>query len=281
MDNLKYKYVAANGTELAYVEAGQGDPVVFVHGGLQDYRIWNAHVAVFAKRYRVIAYSRRNHFPNAVSGEGTPDVAADIHGEDLAALLKELGLSRAHILGHSSGAHTALFCAANHLGLIRTLAVNEPNATGLLMTASGGAEIMEEFISRFAPAREAFRNRDLERALRLFADAVGGPGTYDRRSEGDRRMMMDNALAHAADAATTRPRPVFTCEMARRITVPTLLSNGARSPEFFHRIIDELERCLTNRERITIPGASHTVPGENPQGYDEAVLAFLAKNTMR
>ncbi len=272
------KHVPANGTELAYVEVGQGDPVVFVHGGLQDYRMWNAHAAVFAARYRVIAYSRRNHFPNAVSGDGTPDGAADIHGEDLAALIKGLGLTRVHIVGHSSGAHTALFFAAHHPDLIRTLAVNEPNATGLLITASGGAEPMKEFGGRFALAREAFRNRDLERALRLFADAVGGPGTYDRRSEGERRMMMDNALAHVADATTSRPRPVFTREMAQRITVPTLLSNGARSPTFFHRIIDELERCLTKRERMTIPGASHTVPGENPQAYDEAMLAFLAKH---
>lgn len=272
------KRITANGTEFAYVEAGQGDPIVFVHGGLQDYRMWKTHLAVFAKRYRVIAYSRRNHFPNAVSGDGTPDVAADIHGEDLAALVKGLGLSRVHVVAHSCGAHTALFFAANHPDMLRTLVVNEPNATGLLMTASGGAETMKEFGSRFAPAREAFRNGDLERALRLFADAIGGPGTYDRRSEEERRRMRDNALAHVADATTSRPHPDFTCEMARRITAPTLLLNGARSPAFFHRIVDELEHCLATRERITIPGASHTVPGENPQGYDEAVLAFLAKH---
>lgn len=272
------KRFAANGSEFAYVEAGQGDPIVFVHGGLQDYRMWKTHLGVFAKRYRVIAYSRRNHFPNAVSGEGTPDVAADIHGEDLAALVKALGLSRVHVVAHSAGAHTALFFAANHPELVRTLVVNEPNATGLLKTAPDGAEIMKEFGGRFAPAREAFRKGDLEGGLRLFADAVGGPGTYDRRSEEERRMMSDNALAHVADATTSRPRPDFTCEMAQRITAPTLLLNGARSPAFFHRIVDELEHCLAKRERITIPGASHNVPGENPQGYDEAVLAFLAKH---
>jgi len=146
------------------------------------------------------------------------------------------------------------------------------------MTRSDGAEILREFGRRFASAREAFRNRDLERALRLFADAVGGPATYDRRSEGQRRMMMDNALAHVADAVATRPRPIFTCGMARGITVPTLLTNGARSPEFFQRILDELERCLTKCERVTVPGAAHTVPWENPQGYDDTVLAFLAKH---
>ena len=53
-----------HGAEVSYVESGRGDPVVLVHGGLQDYRLWKDHIAAFAKHYRVIAYSGRNHFPN-------------------------------------------------------------------------------------------------------------------------------------------------------------------------------------------------------------------------
>jgi non-heme chloroperoxidase len=268
------KYVAVNGDKLAYVELGQGDPVIFVHGGLQDYRFWNGHLARFANRYRVIAYSRRNYYPNSVSGEGAPDGAADIHGEDLAALVTELHLARIHVVAHSAGAHAVLFFAANHPTLVRTLVLNEPPATGLLLNAAGSPAMLKKFGDRLAPSREAFRDHDLERAGRLFIDAVGGPGTYERRSEAERRMMMDNALAHVADATTSRPRPLFTCEMAQRITVPTLLTTGERSPKFFSRIMDELERCLPNRERLQILGASHTVPGENQQAFDEAVLAF-------
>ena len=271
--------VVANGVEFAYEDSGgTRDPVVFVHGGLQDYRMWELHRSAFAERYRVIAYSRRNHFPNATSGDGTPDAAADIHGADLAAFIQALHLRRPHIVAHSSGAHAALFFAIDHPGLLRTLVVNEPPATGLLIGAPGGAETLASFTSRFAAAREAFRAQDLPRGLRLFADAVGGSGTYDRRSESQRRMMMDNALAHVADATTTRPRPVFNCEMARRIRTATLLSNGERSPDLFHRIVDELERCMSSRERITVAGASHTVPLESPVAYREAVLAFLARH---
>jgi non-heme chloroperoxidase len=80
--------------------------------------------------------------------------------------------------------------------LIRTLVVNEPNATELLMTASDGAGLMKDFGNRFASSREAFRNRDFERALPLFANAVGGPGTCDRRSEAERQMI--EALAFLA-----------------------------------------------------------------------------------
>ena len=95
------KRVSANGTEFAYVELDQGAPVVFVHGGLQDYRTWAGHLPKFAGRYRAIAYSRRNNYPNEVS----PDGAADAHDEDLAAFVRALGLSKVRVVAHSSGAH--------------------------------------------------------------------------------------------------------------------------------------------------------------------------------
>jgi non-heme chloroperoxidase len=271
------KHVSIDGEDFAYVEAGRGDPLVLVHGGLQDYRLWREHISAFAQRYRVIAYSRRNHFPNAVSAEGTPDNAGDLHGKDLAALIAALGLTRPHLVGHSSGALTVLFFAASHPGVARTLVLNEPNAISLLAEAPDGAAAMREFTERFGAARDAFRQRQIDRALPLWADAVSGPGSWARRSEVDRRMNADNALANVADQTTSRPRTPFTCEMAQRIATPTLLTTGERSPTFFHHIVDVLERCLPTRERISIARASHTVPAENPGAYRRAVLAFLAK----
>ncbi|MBR0939359.1 alpha/beta fold hydrolase [Bradyrhizobium jicamae] len=91
-------------------------------------------------------------------------------------------------------------------------------------------------------------------------------------------MNFDNVASYQADATTKRPRPVFTCDMAKKITAPTLLSNAERSPPVFHLVIDQLERCLANRERVEIAASSHTVPWENPDAYDRAVLAFMEKH---
>ena len=169
------KQVSINGVEIAYLDAGKGDPVVFVHGGLQDYRFWEELLPRFAQSFRVIPYSRRNHFPNAVSADDTPDGAGDIHGEDLAALVGALRLQRVHVVAHSSGAVTALFFAIKHPELVRTLALNEPPATGLLASAPDGAAVLREFGAGLGPAREAFRTGDLDRGVRLFVDGVGAP----------------------------------------------------------------------------------------------------------
>ena len=270
--------ISVNGTALSYVEAGQGEPVIFVHGGLQDYRMWAEHLPKFAGYYRAIAYSRRNHFPNDVSPEGLPDAAADTHAEDLAAFVRALGLSKVRIVAHSSGAHAALFFAAKHPDMLVSLALNEPPATGLLAGVPDVADTLKEWGGRQAPAREAAKAGDIKRAIPLFVDAVGGPGAYERRSDADKKMNLDNVASFQADATTKLPRPVFTCEMAKAISVPTLLSGGERSPKFFYLIMDQLERCLPNRERIVVAGSSHTVPSESPEAYDRAVLAFLGKH---
>ena len=272
------KRISANGTELAYVEAGQGEPVIFVHGNLQDYRMWAEHLPKFAGRYRAIAYSRRNHFPNDASPEGMPDGAADAHGEDLAAFVRALGLPRVRIVAHSSGAHAALFFAATQPDMIVSLALNEPTALGLLAGVPNTAEILKEWGSNQAPAREAIKAGDINAGIPLFVDAVGGAGAYDRRSDAHKKMNMDNVASYQADVTTKRPRPVFTCEMARAITAPTLLSDGERSPKFFYLIMDQLESCLPNRERIIVAGSSHTVPSESPDAYDQAVLGFLGRH---
>jgi non-heme chloroperoxidase len=272
------KRISANGTELAYVELGKGDPIIFVHGALQDYRMWSEHLPKFADRYRAIAYSRRNHFPSDVSPDGMPDGAADAHGEDLAAFVRALGLSKVRIVAHSAGAHAALFFAAMHPDMIVSLALNEPPATGLLTGVSNTADMLKEWGSNQAPAREAFKAGDTKAGIPLFVNAVGGPGAYERRSDADKKMNLDNVASSQADATTKRPRPVFTCEMAKAITAPTLLSNGERSPKFFYLIMDQLESCLPNRERIVVAGSSHTVPAENPDAYDQAVITFLGKH---
>jgi non-heme chloroperoxidase len=270
------KFVTIDGDALAYVQTGAGDPLLFVHGGFQDYRMWQSAMREFSRSYRTIAYSRRNHYPNRVDVDGLPDSAADQHGADLEQMVEALGPGPIHLVAHSAGAHAALFFAAKRPDLIRTLVIVEPPAAALLTNADDDVSAMAEFNGRFGQAMAALRGGDVPSAVRLFADAVGGPGTYERRTPSQRAMMIDNVAAHVADARTGRPRPRFTCEMAKRISAPVLLVNGSRSPAFFHHIADRLSACLTNVKRIAID-SSHTVPSENPRAFHQALRTFLGE----
>ena len=80
--------IDVNGARLEYTDAGRGEPLVFVHGSLEDLRIWRRQVELFSAHYRVIAYSRRYHHPNAAPGDGDPVYTASLHAADLADLIE-------------------------------------------------------------------------------------------------------------------------------------------------------------------------------------------------
>jgi non-heme chloroperoxidase len=236
--------------------------------------MWLTHLPAFSSHYRVIAYSRRNHYPNATGPTGTPDYAADVHGTDLAGLVQNLRLGPVNVVAHSAGAHTALFFAARYPALVKSLAIVEPPASGMLTDSPDDIRAAREFLEGFAPALQALRRSDVEPGMRLFADGVGGPGTYDRRTAEQRAIMRDNVNAHVADAKSVRARPIFDCSMASKIWQPVLIISGRRSPAYFHRIVAHLSQCLPNN-RVQVIDSSHTVPNENPSAFDRAVLAFL------
>ena len=100
-------YIDLNGVRLEYVEHGQGDPIVLVHGSLCDFRYWHFQMKPFSQHYRTIAYSRRYHYPNILIGDGR-DYSAKRHAEDLAVLLRGLGLGPVHLVAASYGAYKAL-----------------------------------------------------------------------------------------------------------------------------------------------------------------------------
>ena len=103
--------VYVNGARLEYIDAGRGAPLVFVHGSLEDLRIWRRQFEQFSARYRVIAYSRRYHHPNSTPGDGDPVYTASLHAADLAGLIEALSLAPAHLVASSFGGCVALALA--------------------------------------------------------------------------------------------------------------------------------------------------------------------------
>jgi non-heme chloroperoxidase len=123
--------VSADGLSFAYVEEGSGPPLILVHGSVSDYREWAKQMAPLARRYRVIAYSRRYHWPNEPPGADA-DASPERQVEDLAVIIKALGVAPAHIAGHSFGGAVALRLALRHPELVRSLILIEPGVSGVL-----------------------------------------------------------------------------------------------------------------------------------------------------
>lgn len=107
---------------LAYSVQGAGPALVLVHGDPQDVRDLQADGVALAKAHRVVAYSRRGHFPGTASGP----VAAGVEAEDLKALCQSLGLDRVVLVGRGPGAAAAQRLAASSPRLVRALVLVAP-----------------------------------------------------------------------------------------------------------------------------------------------------------
>jgi len=269
------RFANIGNAELGYIEAGSGEPLVLVHGGLQDYRLWGPYFSLLSSQYRVVAYSRRNHYPNAVDNAGIGTAAAHVHAKDLAALLNALEIPRAHIVAHSAGAYAALIFAAENPARINTLTVNEPPAAALLPKTPEAARAAAMFGKDLEAAREEFRSGRWETGIAKFTDAVNGDGSYLERDAVQRGMMRDNVASSVADATSPRPPGEFICATATGITSPVLITVGEHSPDFFRLIAAQLSKCLPNSRSVAIPNASHSVPIDNPADFSAAFLDFI------
>ena len=273
--------VRVNGVDLHYLEMGKGVPIIFVHGGLDDYRMWEAQLKPFPQRYRVIAYSRRYNYPNN-NPHIRPDHSAVVEADDLAALIKKLKLGRAHIVGHSYGAFTALFLAVRYPELVRTLVLAEPPVMRWAQEKPEGRALFREFMDNlWTPAGEAFRRGDKEQALRVTVKYFAGEGVFDQVPEAQRKYWIGNLREWQALTTSRDAFPALSREIVKRIKAPALMLSGERTLPI-HKFVDgELQPLLLNGERVVLSNASHDMWSEQPEACRRAVLAFLAKRAKR
>lgn len=286
-----YKTVSVNGAELAYLERGSGDPVILVHGSISDLRIWEKQMAAVSADHRAIAYSRRYAWPNAAIVDGADDPMW-AHADDLAELIRRLDAGPAHLMGNSRGGFICLLTALRYPELVRSIAVEEPpvmpllvsnhpkpaEILKLLLTSSrSGAALLRFFGTGMGPAIKAFKKGDVENAVRVFARGVLGPEVYDKLPVEVKNAMQANGRLLSAELLG-EGFPAFSERDARRITAPTLLLSGEKSPALFRRLTDRLGELLPNATRVDIPGASHLMHYENATDTNRALLGFITRH---
>ncbi|MDU9006888.1 alpha/beta fold hydrolase [Sedimentitalea todarodis] len=277
-----------NQTSIAFHEAGDGLPVVLVHGGVSDLRTWGAQVEPFAERYRTIVYSRRYHCPNPPISPDAPD-PIQTHVGDLAELIETLNASPAHVVGHSWGGLIALLLALQRPQILRSLVLIEPPAVSMHVTVPPTIGQMTRLLIRspklavaiaklgggaLMPAEKAFRKGDDKSAVEYFGRGVLGKRRFASLSGERYEQVWDNRGPERALALFQGFPDLRTADFSR-VSMPILLISGSESPSIFPLLIDELSQRLLNARRQVILGASHIVHEDAPQALNDAVLTFL------
>ena len=270
------KTIHVNGVELHYVDRGHGEPVIFIHGGLADYRMWEAQTAAFAQHYRTIAYSRRYNFPNT-NRRLRPDYSWSVDAQDLAALIRRLKLGPVHLVGASAGAATALFLAVQHPELVRSLVLAEPPVHRWANDVPGGAAVFDEFMRNlWRPVGRAFCQGDSERALRISMEYFVGPGVWEQLPEEVKNVLRANQRDWQALTTSSDAFPHLSRRAVTRLPMPVLMLTGDQTLPIHQLVNDELERLVPNGQRVRFPDATHEIWDEFPEQARATTLTFLA-----
>jgi pimeloyl-ACP methyl ester carboxylesterase len=140
-----------NGHKVWYEESGQGEPLLFLHNGGNDHRIWDRQVAHFSRNYRVIAV---DHLGHGNSDRPAVDYTLPLFSGEVAALVEQLSLAPVTLIGHCIGAAMSLDYTLSHPENVRRLVLFNV-ATEKTLLAGPLADVYRNF-SRDPAAREAF-----------------------------------------------------------------------------------------------------------------------------
>ena len=245
-----------NGTVLHYEEAGAGEPLLLLHGGLGTAQLhWWREIPFFAERFHVIAPDMRGY------GRSSPprDYPIDFYerdAEDMAALLRTLGAHPAHVLGWSDGGIVALVLTVHHPELVHTL------------TVVGG----ESFL--LPEEREAWRSLIdtstwSESALSRFVETQGPgnwPGILERMEDGYVRVLEERG------GEIVRSR-------LGEIRCPTLILHGESDPTVPVSHARVLHEAIAGSQLHIYPGTGHLPHREHPEDFRARVLAFLDRHS--
>jgi len=263
-------FLSFNGTRLFYEVAGEGEPVVFLHGFALDSRMWDAQFAALAARYRVIRYDLRGF-----GRSGEPRVGSQYsHFDDLVALLDRLGVSApAHLIGQGMGGRYALEFALLHPDRVKSLVLLDPVVDGWAWS--------REWLEAYMPVFEAGRSGNAEAAKEawrthpLFASLRGK--TADPRAYARFVQMVDDYsgwhFVHIDPAQRIAPTAL---KQLDRVHVPVLILVGEHDWADFQRIADRLARGIAGAQRVVLPGAGHLGNMEIPDEVNRRIADFLA-----
>ena len=258
-------------TGLAFEVAGSGEPLILVHAGVADRRMWEPQWPAFVASHRTIRYDLRGY------GESLPPSGPWSHHADLLGLLGELEIDRAHIVGASVGA-----------GIAVEAALAQPQAVAsLVLVAPGGAlygGATEDLRAVWHDEVAALDRGDLDAAvevnLRAWVDGLGrAPDVVDPAIRAFVGAMQRDAFElpewDPDGAPESELEPPAHARLAE-VACPTLIIVGEADQvatlEAARRLLDD----VPNAQLMALPNVAHMLTLEQPEEFKLFVLRFIA-----
>lgn len=268
-------YAQAPGAKLYYEEAGHGHPLLFVHEYGADHREWELQVRHFSRAYRCIAYAARGYAPSDIPDD--PKLYGQDHSaDDIAAVLRHLGIERAHVVGLSMGAFATLRFGLRHPQM----------GTALVLAGVGSGSNLAELAQWRRLQVEKSAQLMQEGWIRIAGETGHGPTRIQLKRKNPRAWddFMAHLREHSAKGSALTQRwyqgerdPVYHWEAElRKMALPTLIAVGDEDAPCIEPSVF-LKRTLPNAGLWVCPNTGHAINLEEPDAFHRELASFFAE----
>jgi pimeloyl-ACP methyl ester carboxylesterase len=261
-------FLTTNGAEIHYEVAGEGAPVLFLHGLGSSALDWEHQIAAFSGRYRTIAVSARGSGQSRDLRKPSGPFTVQEFAADALAVLEHLGATPAHIVGLSMGGVIAFEIAVTRPAAVRTLTIVNSAPAFVVKGLKAEATIwLRRIIARL------FGPRGMAKMLapKLFPGDANEP----LRRQFIERMATNKRGAYISTQLAVLGWSVI--DKLAQIAVPTLVMSAEHDYPFLANKQAWASR-MPRSEYVEIPGAHHALPIEMPAPFNAALDAFLSRH---
>jgi pimeloyl-ACP methyl ester carboxylesterase len=271
---MDWQPVEINDVALEIRDRGSGEPIVFVHGSMGDELAALLTEPALADRYRLVDYHRRGY---GCSECAQMPVSIEQQSADCLAILRHLGIARAHFCGQSYGGVILLQVAREAPEAVHTLALLEPALPSVLFNAAG-------FVAQSAKIGPLYASGDKAAAVEVFGQGVCGAdyhAVFDRNLPPGwfERWVADLDTVMQSDMPALEPWS-FSGADGARITQPVLNLRGEHTVSYMHEVHDTVRAWLPQAVNAVLPDATHAMTQTNPKGAAECLARFFARHKL-
>ena len=267
-------YVIANGIRIHYWRTGAGGdrpPLVLAHGSSDDGLVWVPLAKQLQDRYDIVMFDARGH---GLSDPPTAADAPDVQVEDLAGLIRELGLQRPILMGHSMGSASVARFAANYPDVPRAVILEDPGLgqpAGAAATPGPAASTPPATLEQRRAPLLARNNMSQEE---LVAGCMKNSPRWGREECEYWAPSKRRHHPFTIRETSAGPRPPMS-ELFTRITAPTLILKADAQGDL-RRHNESVTALLRNGRIVHVAGAGHNVRREGKEETIETLQEFLA-----
>lgn len=261
-----------SGVRVPYVACGAGEPLVFVHGSLCDYRFWNSQTDSLSRHFYCVAVSLSHYWP--IDEAGAQSVfSVKTHVAELAEFIAAMNVGPVHLVGHSRGGCVAFQLAREYPDLVKSLTLADPGGP-LQIDGTPEASLPPATNVLRAKVAELIDSGAVEAGLELFVDSVSMPGIWRKSPAGFRTMATANAATLPKQFRD--PLPAYTRGAAAEVKCRTLLIEGEKSPRMYRDNVERLAGWIRHVDKRSIAGASHGMNVTHPALFNRLIRAFAS-----